>query len=231
MPTGSSQSRRALRIGAAASVSRYRRSVGQAGSSPYPGRSIAITERLPRAAGYDAQMWRLESEPCTKTIGPVTVSAACDEECVSYMTGPARYGSREAPVVSRLGTTLAARRSLEGDLKVVLSFPGFGGERAWKWFRARNVALCRAGRVLLSRASRPIRSSLDSSLRLRLSSTRRQHSGRSGVLASLRNWSPRLGQRAYAAGVLSFRFAVADGVAPARRPRAVSLVKGAVGVP
>src|SRR3954447_20830095 len=27
--------------------------------------------------------------------------------------------------------------------------------------------------------------------------------------------------------VLSFRFAVADGVAPARRPRAVSLVKGA----
>src|SRR5829696_9926932 len=200
MPTGSPQSRRALRIGAAASVSRYRRSVGQAGSSPYPGRSIAITERLPRAAGYDAQMWRLESEPCTKTIGPVTVSAACDEECVSYMTGPARYGSREAPVVSRLGTTLAARRSLEGDLKVVLSFPGFDGERAWKWFRARNVALCRAGRVLLSRASRPIRSSLDSSLRLRLSSTRRQHSGRSGVLASLRSWSPRLGQRAYAAG-------------------------------
>src|SRR5215208_4975395 len=48
-----------------------------------------------------------------------------------------------------------------------------------------------------------------------------------GVLASLRSWSPRLGQRAYAAGVLSFRFAVADGVAPARRPRAVSLVKGA----
>ena len=152
MPTGSSQSRRALRIGAAASVSRYRRSVGQAGSSPYPGRSIAIAERLPRAAGYDAHMWRLESEPCTKTIGPVTVSAACDEECVSYMTGPARYGSRAAPVVSRLGTTLAARRSLEGDLKVVLSFPGFGGERAWKWFRARNVALCRAGRVLLARA-------------------------------------------------------------------------------
>src|SRR4051794_28342340 len=132
MPTGSSQSRRALRIGAAASVSRYRRSVGQAGSSPYPRRSIAIAERLPRAAGYDAHMWRLESEPCTKTIGPVTVSAACDEECVSYMTGPARYGSREAPVVSRLGTTLAARRSLEGDLKVVLSFPGFGGERGWK---------------------------------------------------------------------------------------------------
>src|SRR4051812_18677767 len=149
MPTGSSQSRRALRIDAAASVSRYRRSVGQAGSSPYPGRSIAIAERLPRAAGYEAHMWRLESEPCTKTIGPVAVSAACDEECVSYMTGPARYGSREAPVVSRLGTTLAARRSLEGDLKVVLSFPGFGGERAWKWFRARNV-LCRAGRVLLS---------------------------------------------------------------------------------
>ena len=134
MPTGSSQSRRALRIGAAASVSRYRRSVGQAGSSPYPGRSIAIAGRLPRAAGYDAHMWRLESEPCTKTIGPVTVSAACDEECVSYMTGPARYGSRAAPVVSRLGTTLAARRSLEGDLKVVLSFPGFGGERAWNGF-------------------------------------------------------------------------------------------------
>jgi len=44
---------------------------------------------------------------------------------------------------------------------VVLSFPGFRGERAWKWFQARNVALCRAGRVLLSRASRPIRSSLD----------------------------------------------------------------------
>src|SRR5829696_5199364 len=63
MPTGSPQSRRALRIGAAASVSRYRRSVGQAGSSPYPGRSIAIAERLPRAAGYDAHMWRLESEP------------------------------------------------------------------------------------------------------------------------------------------------------------------------
>ena len=78
-------------------------------------------------------------------------------------------------------------------------------------------------------ASRPIRSSLDSSLRLRLSSRRRQHSGRSGLLASLRSWSPRLGQRAYAAGVLSFRFAVADGVAPARRPRAVSLVKGAAG--
>src|SRR5215204_1027968 len=147
--------------------------------------------------------------------------------CLVHDGPRARYGSREAPVVSRLGTTLSARRSLEGDLKVVLSFPGFGGERAWKWFRARNAALCRAGRVLLSRASRPIRSSLDSSLGLRLSSTRRQHSGRSGVLASLRNWSPRLGQRAYAAGVLSFRFAVADGVAPARRPRAVSLVKGA----
>jgi hypothetical protein len=39
------------------------------------------------------------------------------------------------------------------------------------------------------------------------SSTRRQHSERSGVLASLRSWSPRLGRRAYAAGVLSFRFA------------------------
>src|SRR3954453_10130143 len=66
--------------------------------------------------------------------------------------GPRSYGSREAPVVSRLGTTLAARRSLEGDLKVVLSFPGFGGERAWKWFRARNVALCCAGRVITARA-------------------------------------------------------------------------------
>src|SRR3954451_14882046 len=125
-------------------------------------------------------MWRLESEPCTKTIGPVTVSAACDEECVSYMTGPAHYGSREAPVVSRLATPLAARRSLEGDLKVVLSFPGFGGERAWNGF---GQAMW-LGRVLLSRASWPIRSSLDSSLRLRLSSTRRlsptrrQHSGK-----------------------------------------------------
>jgi len=127
---------------------------GAARTSAPETRSAAagLAERLPRAAGYDAHMWRLESEPCTKTIGPVTVSAASDEECVSYMTGPARYGSREAPVVSRLGTTLAARRSLEGDLKVVLSFPGFGGERAWKWFRARNVALCCAGRVLLSRA-------------------------------------------------------------------------------
>src|SRR5215212_7421490 len=110
---------------------------------------------------------------CRASSGPGDV-------VVTPREAPAHYGSREAPVVSRLGTTLAARRSLEGDLKVVLSFPGFGGERAWNGF---GQAMW-LGRVLLSRASWPIRSSLDSSLRLRLSSTRRlsptrrQHSGR-----------------------------------------------------
>src|SRR3954454_1017438 len=54
--------------------------------------------------------------------------------------GPRASREQRSSVVSRLGTTLAARRSLEGDLKVVLSFPGFGGERGWKWFPARNVA-------------------------------------------------------------------------------------------
>src|SRR5215212_11370087 len=70
---------------------------------------------------------------CRASSGPGDV-------VVTPREAPAHYGSREAPVVSRLGTTLAARRSLEGDLKVVLSFPGFGGERGWKWFPARNVA-------------------------------------------------------------------------------------------